>query len=88
MDIVLDMICCVLSKQWAEYFLFASLLVAVCVIFSIMAYFYTYIDPAEIEAQFKNKDEKDEPKYEEVQMEKKKDSVEHQEEDRSKQTKM
>lgn len=32
--------------------LFASLLVAVCVIFSIMAYHYTYIDPAEIEAQF------------------------------------
>ncbi|XP_062313746.1 solute carrier family 15 member 1 [Osmerus eperlanus] len=76
-----------LPKQWAEYFLFASLLLAVCVIFSIMAYFYTYMDPAEIEAQFKDKDEKDEHKYEELQMEKK-DSVEHQEEDRSKQTKM
>lgn len=44
---------CVLLFQWAEYVLFASLLVAVCVIFSIMAYFYTYIDPAEIEARFK-----------------------------------
>ncbi|XP_054470857.1 solute carrier family 15 member 1 [Anoplopoma fimbria] len=44
-----------LPKQWAEYVLFASLLVVVCVIFSIMAYFYTYIDPAEIEAQFKKK---------------------------------
>ncbi|XP_067109443.1 solute carrier family 15 member 1 [Osmerus mordax] len=76
-----------LPKQWAEYFLFASLLLAVCVIFSIMAYFYTYIDPAEIEAQFKDKDEKGEQKNEELQMEKK-DSVEHQEEDRSKQTKM
>lgn len=39
--------------KWAEYVLFASLLVAVCIIFSIMAYFYTYIDPTEIEAQFK-----------------------------------
>uniref|UniRef100_A0A3B4T7V8 Solute carrier family 15 member 1 n=1 Tax=Seriola dumerili TaxID=41447 RepID=A0A3B4T7V8_SERDU len=51
-----------LPKQWAEYVLFASLLVAVCFIFSIMAYFYTYIDPAEIEAQFKknvNEDDED-----------------------------
>ncbi|XP_029385891.1 solute carrier family 15 member 1 [Echeneis naucrates] len=47
-----------LPKQWAEYVLFASLLVAVCIIFSIMAYFYTYIDPTEIEAKFrKNEDE-------------------------------
>uniref|UniRef100_A0A4W4H9T5 Solute carrier family 15 member 1 n=1 Tax=Electrophorus electricus TaxID=8005 RepID=A0A4W4H9T5_ELEEL len=41
-----------LPDQWAEYVLFASLLICVCVIFSIMAYFYTYIDPMEIEAQF------------------------------------
>ncbi|XP_040277930.1 solute carrier family 15 member 1 [Bufo bufo] len=41
-----------LSEQWAEYILFAALLVAVCIIFAIMAYFYTYVDPAEIEAQF------------------------------------
>lgn len=34
-----------------------------CVIFSIMAYFYTYIDPAEIEAQFKNPDDDDEEDY-------------------------
>ncbi|XP_054644008.1 solute carrier family 15 member 1 isoform X2 [Dunckerocampus dactyliophorus] len=51
-----------LPKQWAEYVLFASLLVAVCFIFSIMAYFYTYMDPSGIEAQFKTKvnaDDKD-----------------------------
>nr|DBA33096.1 TPA: hypothetical protein GDO54_000827 [Pyxicephalus adspersus] len=41
-----------LSEQWAEYMLFAALLVAVCIIFAVMAYFYTYVDPAEIEAQF------------------------------------
>ncbi|XP_077153224.1 solute carrier family 15 member 1 [Ranitomeya variabilis] len=41
-----------LGKQWAEYILFAALLVAVCIIFAIMAYFYTYIDPAAIEAQY------------------------------------
>uniref|UniRef100_A0A8C4Z6H7 Solute carrier family 15 member 1a n=1 Tax=Gadus morhua TaxID=8049 RepID=A0A8C4Z6H7_GADMO len=46
-----------IPEQWAEYVLFASLLVAVCVIFSIMAHFYTYMDPAEIEAQFRKKDD-------------------------------
>lgn len=45
--------------KWAEYVLFASLLLVVCVVFSIMAYFYQYIDPAEIEAQFKKKEEKE-----------------------------
>uniref|UniRef100_H3D8Z8 Solute carrier family 15 member 1 n=1 Tax=Tetraodon nigroviridis TaxID=99883 RepID=H3D8Z8_TETNG len=49
-----------LPKQWTEYILFACLLLAVCIIFSIMAYFYTYIDPAEIEAQFKKVDDDDE----------------------------
>ncbi|XP_045725604.1 solute carrier family 15 member 1 isoform X1 [Mirounga angustirostris] len=47
-----------ISQQWAEYILFAALLLAVCVIFAIMARFYTYINPAEIEAQFDNEDEK------------------------------
>ncbi|XP_038572448.1 solute carrier family 15 member 1-like [Micropterus salmoides] len=49
-----------LSEQWAEYILFASLLMLVCVIFAIMAYFYTYTDPAKIEAEFAQnaKDEK------------------------------
>ncbi|KAM4795967.1 solute carrier family 15 member 1 [Rhinophrynus dorsalis] len=46
-----------LGEQWAEYILFAALLVAVCIIFAVMAYFYTYVDPAEIEAQF-DEDEK------------------------------
>ncbi|XP_056606416.1 solute carrier family 15 member 1b [Triplophysa dalaica] len=41
-----------LQDQWAEYVLFSSLLVAVSIVFAIMAYFYTYIDPTEIEAQF------------------------------------
>ncbi|NXT05042.1 S15A1 protein, partial [Prunella fulvescens] len=50
-----------IQKQWAEYVLFAALLLAVCVIFAIMATFYTYIDPNEIEAQF-NKEEKEEDK--------------------------
>ncbi|KAM9342187.1 solute carrier family 15 member 1 [Pholidichthys leucotaenia] len=48
-----------LPQKWAEYILFASLLVAVCIIFSFMAYFYTYIDPTEIEAQFKKKADDD-----------------------------
>ncbi|NXQ27027.1 S15A1 protein, partial [Alaudala cheleensis] len=50
-----------IKKQWAEYVLFAALLLVVCVIFAIMASFYTYIDPNEIEAQF-SKEEKEEDK--------------------------
>ncbi|XP_032720008.1 solute carrier family 15 member 1 [Lontra canadensis] len=46
------------SEQWAEYILFASLLLVVCVIFAVMARFYTYVNPAEIEAQVDNEDEK------------------------------
>ncbi|XP_051562267.1 solute carrier family 15 member 1-like [Myxocyprinus asiaticus] len=51
-----------LPEQWTEYLLFASLLVAVSIIFSIMAYFYTYIDPAEIEAQFLEHEPEDKEK--------------------------
>ncbi|KAL9867237.1 solute carrier family 15 member 1-like [Geothlypis trichas] len=50
-----------IEKQWAEYVLFAALLLVVCIIFAIMASFYTYIDPNEIEAQF-SKEEKEEDK--------------------------
>ncbi|NXN53116.1 S15A1 protein, partial [Rynchops niger] len=57
-----------LSEQWAEYVLFAALLLAVCIIFAVMAYFYTYVDPSEIEAQFdeeeKNQVKKDPDLYE------------------------
>ncbi|XP_072253772.1 solute carrier family 15 member 1 [Leuresthes tenuis] len=77
-----------LPKQWAEYTLFASLLVAVCIIFSIMAHFYTYIDPAVIEAQFmKADDEDDKSKQEKAEVEMvKRDSVSS--DDESKQTKI
>ncbi|XP_006128192.1 solute carrier family 15 member 1 [Pelodiscus sinensis] len=47
-----------LSEQWAEYVLFAALLMAVCIIFSVMAYFYTYVDPAEIESQIDDEEKK------------------------------
>ncbi|KAK2839832.1 hypothetical protein Q5P01_013572 [Channa striata] len=74
-----------IPKRWAEYILFASLLIAVCVIFSIMAYFYTYIDPAEIEAQFKKDNEDDEDnksKLRKLEVEMvKKDSLKNQDED-------
>ncbi|XP_051840005.1 solute carrier family 15 member 1 [Antechinus flavipes] len=46
------------SEQWAEYVLFAALLLVVCVIFAIMAHYYTYVNPAEIEAQFDEDDNK------------------------------
>ncbi|XP_062301514.1 solute carrier family 15 member 1b [Scomber scombrus] len=48
-----------LSEQWAEYILFASLLLVVCVVFAGMAYFYTYIDPAKEEAQFAEQEPED-----------------------------
>uniref|UniRef100_A0A3B3UEL0 Solute carrier family 15 member 1 n=1 Tax=Poecilia latipinna TaxID=48699 RepID=A0A3B3UEL0_9TELE len=51
-----------LPDQWAEYILFAALLVLVCIIFAIMAYFYTYIDPAKIEGNFANLEPEDEKK--------------------------
>lgn len=44
--------------QWAEYVLFAALLLAVCIIFAVMAYFYTYIDPNEVEAQLDEEEKK------------------------------
>ncbi|KAM6893507.1 solute carrier family 15 member 1b [Xenentodon cancila] len=69
-----------LPDQWAEYILFASLLVLVCIIFAIIAYFYTYIDPAKIEAQltYMDVDEKKKRNLEMV----KKDSVEQCEKER------
>ncbi|XP_059198394.1 solute carrier family 15 member 2 [Centropristis striata] len=36
-------------EQWKEFVLFAGLLLAVCIIFSIMAYFYTYVDPDQLD---------------------------------------
>ncbi|NXB13076.1 S15A1 protein, partial [Cnemophilus loriae] len=48
-----------IKKQWAEYVLFAALLLVVCIIFAIMASFYTYIDPNEIEAQLSEEEKKD-----------------------------
>ncbi|KAL0963876.1 hypothetical protein UPYG_G00314730 [Umbra pygmaea] len=76
-----------LEEQWAEFVLFASLLVAVCVIFSIMAYFYTYTDPAAIEAQFKNESNK-ELNEENLHMEKNPYVESYDDEDKAKQTKM
>ncbi|XP_036687488.1 solute carrier family 15 member 1 isoform X4 [Balaenoptera musculus] len=46
------------SEQWAEYVLFAALLLVVCIIFAIMARFYTYVNPAEIDAQFDTDEKK------------------------------
>lgn len=80
-------------SKWAEYVLFASLLLVVCVIFSIMAHFYTYIDPAEIEAQFKKKldddddDDDEDNRRTKVEMVKKA-SIESHIDDSVKQTKM
>ncbi|KAM9396044.1 solute carrier family 15 member 1-like isoform 3-T3 [Salvelinus alpinus] len=61
-----------LPDQWAEYILFASLLVVVCILFAVMSYFYTYTDPAEIEAEFRQPEhEPEEKKRDRVEMERK-----------------
>ncbi|XP_071370733.1 solute carrier family 15 member 1b [Centroberyx affinis] len=70
-----------LPDQWAEYILFASLLVVVCIIFAIMAYFYTYVDPAQIEAQFAQQEPEDKERKKSLEMQKKV-SVEHHNEKR------
>lgn len=86
-------LCPPLSK-WAEYILFACLLVAVCIIFSIMAHFYTYIDPAEIEAQFKTKvheddeDDRNQLRKAEVEMVRKNSTKIHNEDNVARQTKI
>ncbi|XP_041857835.1 solute carrier family 15 member 1 [Melanotaenia boesemani] len=83
-----------LPKQWAEYTLFASLLVVVCIIFSIMAYFYTYIDPAEIEAKFRkdvnddDNDDKSKLQNKEVEMVRRSSDSSSDDDNKSKQTKI
>lgn len=52
--------------QWAEYVLFAALLLVVCIIFAVMAYFYTYTDPSEIEAQLDEEEKKQGKKDQDV----------------------
>lgn len=39
-------------EQWIEFLLFASLLLGVCIIFSIMASFYTYVKPEDLDKIF------------------------------------
>lgn len=72
----------VLVHQWAEYILFASLLVLVCIIFAIMSYFYTYIDPAKIEAQFAHEPE-DKERRKSLEMARKESVEEHNEKRKS-----
>lgn len=52
-----------LPFQWKEFVLFAALLLAVCIIFSIMAYFYEYVDPDKILKMYDGSDNEDEDDY-------------------------
>lgn len=48
--------------QWAEFVLFAVLLFAVCIIFSIMGYFYIPVKPSDLEEEVEeDKEEKKQP---------------------------
>ncbi|CAN0290831.1 unnamed protein product [Lampetra fluviatilis] len=49
-----------MTQQYAEFFLFAGLLFALSVLFAVMAYFYTYVDPAEVEREFDRLDQEEE----------------------------
>ncbi|XP_007071949.3 solute carrier family 15 member 2 isoform X1 [Chelonia mydas] len=46
-----------LLEQWAEFVLFACLLFAVCIIFSIMGYFYVTVDPEKLTKEEEEKKE-------------------------------
>ncbi|XP_061923370.1 solute carrier family 15 member 2-like [Entelurus aequoreus] len=39
-------------EQWKEFLLFAGLLLGVCIIFSIMSYFYTYVRPQQVDTLY------------------------------------
>ncbi|XP_037546881.1 solute carrier family 15 member 2-like [Nematolebias whitei] len=47
-------------EQWKEFLLFAGLLLGVCIIFSIMAAFYTYANPEQLDKIYPEDSEKDE----------------------------
>uniref|UniRef100_A0A8C6LGE5 Solute carrier family 15 member 2 n=1 Tax=Nothobranchius furzeri TaxID=105023 RepID=A0A8C6LGE5_NOTFU len=64
-------------EQWKEFLLFAGLLLGVCVIFSIMAYFYTNNDPEQLDKIFledsrwdEDEDDNMKKKNEEIQLNK------------------
>ncbi|XP_068592759.1 solute carrier family 15 member 2 [Cebidichthys violaceus] len=44
-------------EQWKEFLLFAGLLLAVFIIFSVMAYFYTYVDPDQLDKKHREEDD-------------------------------
>ncbi|XP_041858389.1 solute carrier family 15 member 2 [Melanotaenia boesemani] len=46
-------------EQWKEFLLFTGLLLGVCIIFSIMTCFYTYVDPEELNKIYSEKEEDD-----------------------------
>ncbi|XP_024862753.1 solute carrier family 15 member 2 [Kryptolebias marmoratus] len=47
-------------EQWKEFLLFAGLLLGVCIIFSVMAAFYTYVDPEQLDKIYLEDSGKDE----------------------------
>ncbi|XP_053296541.1 solute carrier family 15 member 2 [Pleuronectes platessa] len=47
-------------EQWKEFLLFACLLLGVCIIFSFMSYFYTYVDPDQVEKLYMDNSRKEE----------------------------
>lgn len=46
-------------EQWKEFVLFAGLLLGVCIIFSVMAHFYTYVDPEQLNKLYLDGEKKD-----------------------------
>uniref|UniRef100_A0A8D3DBZ7 Solute carrier family 15 member 1b n=1 Tax=Scophthalmus maximus TaxID=52904 RepID=A0A8D3DBZ7_SCOMX len=78
-----NIIVLIVAEAWAEYILFASLLVVVCFVFAFMAYFYTYIDPTKIEAEFAQKEPEEKGKRKSLEMVKKMDPVDRLDDDSS-----
>ncbi|KAK5860686.1 hypothetical protein PBY51_022147 [Eleginops maclovinus] len=62
-------------EQWKEFLLFAGLLLGVCIIFSIMAYFYTYVDPDQLDKTYLEDSGKEEDDDDEDHVKKKSNDV-------------
>lgn len=62
-------------EQWIEFLLFAGLLLGVCIIFSIMASFYTYVDADELNKIYLQDSGKEEDDHEEMDLKKRTDDM-------------
>lgn len=66
MDQTLTNLSSSIFSQWIEFLLFAGLVLGVCIIFSIMAAFYSYVDPEQMEKVYLEDPGKDENDHDDM----------------------